>query len=131
MALALVTQITPPSTGTVKAVTYALGAITSATSTDHADISGYAQRVYIAVANGITTAAVWTVQGSHDGINFFTCAWRLDSSAAYVVTARTTTASTFEAVFLSGPDVPRYVRVNVSTPNANGTTFELYAESSY
>ena len=107
---------------------YSLGTVTAnSTATDHADVTGYVSKVYISVDNGATNSVAWGVEGSHDATNWFSLAWR-QGTGTYATTDRTTTAGTKEAVFLSPIDTPRYVRVDVTTANANGSTFALFAE---
>lgn len=127
MALALATPLTPPSSGANTAVSYALGTPTANGPTDHADIIGYVSRVYIHVDNGAANPVVWGVDGSHDGTNWFEIGWRR-STGTFATTDVTTTAAVKEAVFLAGTDCPRFVRVNVTTANANGSAFVLLAE---
>lgn len=125
MALAAATNPGTPSGSPARI--YTLGSRTTAGVTDHADVTGFVSRIYIHVDNGATNSVVWGVDGSHDGTNWFALGWR-QGTGTYATTDRTTTAGTKEAVFLSGIDTPRYVRVDVTTANANGSTFLLMAE---
>jgi hypothetical protein len=128
MAQATSTQHVPLSQGTATAMSATLAtAKTSTGRTDSADVIGYVSRVYIHVDNGATNSVVWGVDGSHDGTNWFELAFRRETGT-YATTDRTTTSAVKEAVFLSGPDTPRFVCVNVTTANANGSTFVLHAE---
>jgi hypothetical protein len=126
--MALAPAATVGTSSGVDARIHTLGTISAdTTQSDYADITGYVSRIYIHVANGATNSVAWGVEGSHDGTNFFPIAWR-QGTGSYATTDRTTTAGTEEAVFLSGPDTPRYVRVDVTTANANGSAFVLYCE---
>lgn len=106
---------------------WTLGTITANGATDYADVTGYVSRIYIHVSNGATNSVVFGVDGSHDGTNWFPVAWRR-SAGTFATTDVTTTAGTEEAVYLAGTDTPRYVRVDVTTANANGSTFHLMCE---
>lgn len=127
MTLAVAETLTPPSTGAGTARNWPLGTVTANGQTDHADVSGFVSRIYVHVDNGATNSVVWGVDGSHDGTNWFAVGWRR-STGTFATTDVTTTAGTKEAVFLLGTDCPRYVRVDVTTANANGSTFQLFCE---
>jgi hypothetical protein len=103
-------------------------AITATGATDAVNVARF-HRVAINVVNGATNSCIFTVEGSLDGTNFFTVAYGAGSSAAYTQGARTTTAATKEGVFLPDADLLNYVRVNISSANANGTTFTVYGVS--
>ncbi len=103
-------------------------AITATGATDSANVTRFS-RVAINVVNGAANSCIFTVEGSLDGTNFSTVAYGAGSSAAYTQGARTTTAATKEIVFLPDADMLNYVRVNVSTANANGCTFTVYGVS--
>ena len=103
-------------------------AITATGATDAVNVSRFL-RVGINVVNGATNSVVFTVEGSLDGTNFTTVAYGTGSSAAYVVSAATVTAGVKSILFLPDADLLNYVRVNISSANANGTTFTVYGVS--
>jgi hypothetical protein len=100
-------------------------ALTATGATDSVNISKM-RRAGINVVNGATNSCVFTVEGSLDGTNFATVAYGTGSSAAYTQSAATVTAGTKSIVFLPDADLLNYVRVYVSSANANGTTFTVY-----
>jgi ATP-dependent protease HslVU (ClpYQ) peptidase subunit len=103
-------------------------AITATGATDFADVR-FCRAVSINVVNGASNSAIFTVEGSLDGTNFETVAYGSGSSAAYTQAAKTTTADDDDLLFLPPDDHLRYVRVNVATANANGTSFTVYGRS--
>lgn len=120
MALAAVTTIesAPGPDGAARAHVFDLGSLTTATDTDHVDTLGYAGRFYVVGINGATNSATFELQGSHDGTTFST----LTGTSGAVA------ADEQRFVFMGSGEVPRYVRVTVTTANANGTDFHLYME---
>ena len=112
--------------------TSAIGVVGPLTATgasdDYVDTLGFAGRLYVAVSNGATTTATFTVQGSADGTNWITVATRTGANASYVVTGVSVAGDAGTAVFMAPTDVPRYVRVNQSAANSNGTTYTFYME---
>ncbi len=110
------------------ATDHATTAITATGATDAVNVSRF-HRVAINVVNGATNSVIFTVEGSLDGTNFSTVAYGTGSSAAYTTAAATVTAGVKSIVFLPDSDLLNYVRVNVSTANANGTTFTVYGVS--
>lgn len=100
-------------------------AITATGASDFADVR-FVRRVSIGVVNGASNSVIFTVEGSLDGSNWETVAYGTGSSAAYTQSAKTTTAGDDDILFLPPDDFLGYVRVNVSTANANGTTFRVY-----
>lgn len=106
-----------------------LGSVTAQGPTpDYTDCWGYASRIYVVTVNGATNGVTYNVQGSWDGTTWFSLATRADSAASYANTAVTTTAGSTGVLFLNPLDCPRYVRVNVTSANANGTTFTVWME---
>lgn len=81
------------------------------------------RRATIGVVNGATNPVTFTVEGSNDKTNWFTIAYGSGSQAAYTQAALTVAAAAKALLFLPPSDLVRYVRVNVSVANANGTTF--------
>lgn len=130
MPLASVTYYDGPwSGGTSQACEAQLGSVTTiAASPYYASSVGYAGRLYVVATNGATNSVIYNVQGSYNGSSWFNLATRADSSASYVTTAVTTTAGAQACLFLNPLDVPVYVRVNVTTANANGTSFAVWME---
>ena len=121
MPLAAVTDIlsAPGLGGAAKAQSFALGTLTTNTSTDHVDTLGYTERIYVQANNGITNAVTWEIQTSTDGTNW----------AAISGTSGSHSASTVRVVHATpATQVARYVRVTVSSANAVGTAFTLYME---
>lgn len=84
--------------------------------------------VTVQAVNGITNGVTFTLEGSIDGVNWYTLAYTTGSDTAYVKTAVVLAASAKTLLFLPPADFVRYVRVNVSSANAVGTTF-TYAGS--
>jgi len=107
-----------------------LGTLTTATTSDYAKTVGYNAKT-LEVRNGITTSCIFTVEGGFkrsDGtIHWYTLATRLTGSATFATTALTITGSTNTLYEIAPFPTCDYVRVNVSTHNANGTTFYLHA----
>ncbi len=102
--------------------------ITAIGPTDHVECTGYAGRIYVVTVNGATNSVIYGVQGSWDGSTWFNLATRADSSATYANTGVTTTGGSTAVLFLNPQDVPRYLRVNVTTANANGSTHHVWME---
>ena len=102
--------------------------ITNAVATDWADMRHLGTRS-IQVVNGATNNFVSTVQGSNDGVTWVDLAFRADSSASYAKTGVTVAGSATAVWFLSPDDWTRFVRLNVSTANANGTTATIVGQS--
>lgn len=106
----------------------ALASVTTATPTAGVRVDA-AKHVAILCVNGITTSVIFTVEGSLDGTNWFTMATSVGSDAAPVKTAITVLGSAKQQLYLPPNDMVNYVRVNVSTPNANGTAFTVYSDT--
>lgn len=104
----------------------AAGLITATGPTDFAEVS-YATRMALQVVNGATNSVIWTPEGSIDGSVWVPLTWKVAGTTAITAGARTTTAGTSEVLFLSDIDFIRFVRVNVGTANANGSTFTAAA----
>lgn len=103
---------------------HAAGApITATGATDFADVT-YLKKVALNVVNGVTNTVIFTPEGSLDGVNWFPLTFKVAGTTAIATGARTTPAATAEALFLSDIDYIRFLRVNVGTANANGTTFK-------
>lgn len=105
-----------------------LGTVSSTAATDHTDVREKHERIYIAAENGASNSCVFTVQGSHDATAWVTLVLEINPSTFAEVTEVTVTAGADDLVFLNPYAVPRFLRVNVTTANANGTTFTLCAE---
>lgn len=103
----------------------AIGTLTGTGTSDAVEVIGV-RRVAIGVNNGADNACTFTVEGSLDGTNFDTVAYGTGSSAAYTQDAHTTAAAGKDILYLPSDDFIRYVRVNVSAANANGTAFTVY-----
>jgi hypothetical protein len=103
-------------------------ATTATGATDHADVTG-CSRITILADNGATNTATFTVQGSLDGTNWHTIAYRVDSSASYVLTGLSVTGSSKSVAHLSPTEYVRFLRVNLSAANANGTSIYVYCET--
>lgn len=101
------------------------GSVTNAGATSRANIA-FNKRAAIRVVNGATNPVTFTVEGSLDGAGWETVAYGVGASGAYTQTARTTPAGTDEILFLPPDDLLGFVRVNVSAPNANGSTFRVF-----
>lgn len=106
----------------------AAGLITATGGTDFAEVS-YATRMAIQVVNGITSSVIWTPEGSINGTVWVPLTWKVAGTTAITTGARTTPAATSELIFLADIDFVRFVRVNVGTANANGSTFTAAAMS--
>lgn len=113
------------ATGTFKDGTSHSSSITNATQTDYIDISSVVRGAF-QVVNGITNAFTFTVEGSIDGTNFSTIAYGTGSSAAYTQAAATVAAAAKGIFFLPDADVIRYIRLNPSAANSNGTTVSFF-----
>lgn len=105
-----------------------LGTISTVAATDHTDIRGMNERVYIAVDNGATDSVTFRVQGSHDGVTWVTLVLEVDPSTFADITTVTVAAGADDLVFLNPDAVPRFLRIDVTVANANGTSFTLCAE---
>lgn len=101
---------------------------TATGGSDWALVEGFS-RHSIYVVNGASNSVVFTVEGSLDGTNFETISYRLLSSGVYAESNITITAGNKDVVHFSPTEYFRYLRVNVGTANANGTTFTLYSET--
>lgn len=102
------------------------GAITATGATDYYECA-YATTATITIDNGAANSVIATPEGSVDGVTFYALAYKVLGSTTVVAgTAKTTTAGTKEALVLQ--DIPnvRFVRMNVGTANANGTTFRVF-----
>lgn len=129
MAFASLTQESAPvHNGTNHGASAVLGSITTNAASDHTDVFGYTGRIYIAAENGITNPVTFTVQGSHDATTWVTLVLEINPSDFSDITDVTVLAGADEIVFLNPAGVPRYLRVNVTSANANGTAFTLNAE---
>ena len=102
-------------------------ALTATGGSASVTIAGW-KRATILVSNGITTAAIFTLEGSPNGSDWFTIAYGQGASAAYTQAPLTVAASTKALLFLPPSDGILWVRVNISTANANGTTFTMFAQ---
>jgi hypothetical protein len=118
----------PWSGGTSQGASATLGTITANGATNWVNTFGFAGRIYVAVVNGITNGVTYNVQGSEDATTWVTLATRADSSASYATTAVTTPAASTGVLYLNPIDVPRFLRVNVTSANSNGTTFRIWME---
>lgn len=111
------------------AVSADLGLRTATGATDHVDVLSRDSRVYVSVANGLANSTVVEVEGSHDGSAWGTLTLGF-SEEGVAVTQRTVAAATTDFVFLDPQAVPRFLRVNVATANANGAQVDVLAERS-
>lgn len=119
MALANMSLLTVPGGGQSGfAFTSNLGTLTTNTNTDHVDTLGFPTRFYVMGVNGITNSCTFELQGSTDGTNFATISG----------TSGAVTAGSNRLVHLTTATLPRYVRVTVTSANANGTTFTAFGE---
>lgn len=100
-------------------------AITATGATDSVEVK-HVNRVAIGVVNGATNSVVFTVEGSLDGTNFSTIAYGSGSSAAYTQSSKTVTGGSKAILYIPPDDFVYFVRVNIATANANGTTFTVY-----
>ena len=105
-----------------------IASVTNTGGGDYADTLG-TSRITIECQNNATNAVTFTVEGSFDGTNFYTLAYKTDSLAAYAITGLVVAGSAKDIVHLSPTEYVRYVRVNQSAANANGTTYNLYCET--
>lgn len=106
---------------------YVLGTITTAVESDYADLVGEHERVVLAIENGATNSCVFEVQCSHDGTNWVTIVLSIDPTDGSEVTSHTVTAGAYDMLHFDPHAVGRYIRVDVTTANANGTSFSLSA----
>lgn len=104
------------------------GAAITATGGSASVDLGVWSRASINVVNGATNAVTFTVEGSLDNANFVTVAYGQGSNAAYTQAALTVAGSGKAVLFLPRDDYFRWIRVNPSVANANGTTFTAYYE---
>jgi VCBS repeat-containing protein len=80
----------------------------------------------IAVANGASETATFTVQGSNDASVWFDVAYGQGSSNVYTKSALTAVAATNYLLNLPADDVFAFLRVNITDSNgANGTAFTV------
>lgn len=129
MALATPTQTSAPvAYAMAHGMSAVMGSITTTTQSDHVDVLGYTGRVYIAAENGAANPVTFTVQGSHDATTWVTLVLEVDPSTFADITDVTVAAATDQIVFLNPAAIPRYLRINVTAANANGTAFTLCAE---
>lgn len=124
MALAAVTNSAilsaPGPDGAAAAITFDLGSLSTTASTDHVDTLGFAGRMYAVGVNGATNAAAFKLETSHDGTNWADITGATSGSIAADATG---------IVHVTPADgVARYVRVTVTTANANGTAFSFFME---
>jgi len=110
------------------ATDHSITSIVATGATDFAPMT-YRARTTVSVTNGASNNVIFTVEGSCDGSNFATMGWRPDSATSYVVTASTVSGGATVLHHLDPGDYIRYLRVNVSTANANGTTFTVCSET--
>jgi len=106
-----------------------LGTLTTATTSDEVRVVGYLVRT-LEVVNGITTTIAFTVQGGFkrtDGtISWYTLGTRAVAGTAFSTTALAPVGGASAIYEIEPTPAADYIRVNVSTPNANGTTFYLH-----
>lgn len=109
----------------------------------YVDLLGFCSKVVVEMVNGAANAAAAKLQGAFDSppdpdsgiVAAFdpdTATWhdlpsRLGVDAA-TLTAVPLTGGQVAYVALSGPDIPRYLRANVTDANANGVSASVYAE---
>lgn len=138
----MASQLAPTSGGTRKtlspnvvAVTRTLtdntthAALTTATGgSDYANVEGFS-RNSIYVVNGATNNVVFTIQGSLDGTNWETISYKLLSSGTAAESNITVAGDAKDIVHISPTEYIRFLRVNVGTANANGSTFTVYSET--
>lgn len=110
------------------ATDHSITSIVATGATDWADTT-YASRVTIQVVNGASNNVVSTIEGSLDGTNWFTLAYRVEASSAYTTGNWTVGGGAADIVHLDPSDYVRFVRVNIGTANANGSTFTVFAET--
>lgn len=94
-------------------------------ASDFVDISKL-RTVSLHIVNGASNSYTVTAEGSVDGTNFSTIAYGTGSSAAYTQSALTVAASAKAIVFLPDADALRYIRLNASAANSNGTTVTVF-----
>jgi hypothetical protein len=103
-------------------------AITATGGTDYADVRS-SDLLSLEVLNGATNSVIFTVEKSDDGTHWLTTAYGQGSSAAYTQAALTVTGGSYAILHLPPDDYFRFLRVNVSAANANGTTFTVHGRS--
>lgn len=86
-------------------------------------------RQSIMVVNGAANNVVFTVQGSPNNSDWFTIGYTEDSSDSQTVTGHTVGGGVTDIVFVSPNQYIRWLTVNITTANANGSTFTVFAES--
>ena len=99
--------------------------VTATGGGNHVNADGLLARV-VEVVNGATNNVIFNVEVSPDGTTWYTALQRVGANA-FALTAITVAGSTSALVHVSAYDALPYVRVNVGTANANGTTFTLHA----
>lgn len=111
-------------------LTDATSGSTSVTNTGGTSSAGvqFRPRISIVCDNGATNNVIFTVEGSLDNSNWYTIAYREDATDSWTITSHTVGGSTNDVVFINHYDYVRWIRVNVATANANGSTFTVYAE---
>lgn len=100
-------------------------AITATGATDYVDVRRV-NRAAIGVVNGAANSVIFTVEGSFDGTNWETVSYGSGATGSYTQASKTTTAADDDLLFLPPDDFFFYVRVNIATANANGSTFTVY-----
>ena len=107
-----------------------VASVTHTGGTGSADVT-LESRIAIYVTNGAANNVVFDVQGSMDDTNFFDISYRVSSDVVYATlgTDVTVAGGTKQVIFISPSEYVRFVRINVGTANANGTTFDVYHSS--
>lgn len=111
--------------GTFKDGTSHSASITNNVATDYIDITPIVRGAF-QVVNGAANSFTFTVEGSIDGSNFSTVAYGTGSSSAYTQSAASVTGGSKGLFFLPDADVIRYIRLNVSAANSNGTNVYFF-----
>lgn len=129
MALAAVSRVdaSPGPNGSVRGLTIPLGTLDDEGQSDHADLLGFSGRVYVATTNGASNAVTYGVQSSHDAVSWVSLPLFVDDQGDDVV-SRQVAAGAYDLLFLVGAALGRFVRVDVTAANANGSEFVLCAE---
>jgi hypothetical protein len=96
-------------------------------ASDYADVFGYAA-VVIQIVNGSANNFVTGVDTSLDGTNWqLDVAVRIDAGDAYAEGDVTVAGGVVRGLYLPTDDLFRFVRLNVTTANANGCVATVYA----
>lgn len=107
--------------------------ITATGPTDYADVV-YLTEYAIQVVNGATNSVIWTPEGSIDGVVWVPLGYKVQvaggaASETFATGARTTAAGASEVLFISADNYLRYLRANIGTANALGSTFTAGGQS--